>query len=213
MHLCSPSTELFAFLPLEVVGLPLAESNELYATDESGVLCSPAESYCARLSPCSQEEADNRLLLDAADAAQKECRKVAILTVDTDVVIFAVASFSKTVPDPFLVAFGVASNCRYIAVHEIVFIMNPTECLTLPEPHAFIVCDTVPSFAGRGKKTAWEIWKSFSEFTLLPCVVESHPTPGDIRGISSPSRSISGVSSHVADGGSARVPHECVQPS
>ena len=48
---------------------------------------------------------------------------------------------------------------------------------------------------------------------MLPCAVESHPTPGDIRGSSSPSRSISGLSSHVADGGSARVPHECVQPS
>ena len=32
-------------------------------------------------------------------------------------------------------------------------------------------------------------------------------------GSSSPSRSISGVSSHVADGGSARIPIECVQPS
>ena len=42
MHLCSTSTELFAFLSLEVVRLPLAESNELYATDGSGVLCSPA---------------------------------------------------------------------------------------------------------------------------------------------------------------------------
>ena len=73
--------------------------NELYAKDGSGVLCSPAESYCvlAGLSPCSQEEADTRLLLDAADVAQKECKKVTILTVDTDVVIFAVASFSKTV--------------------------------------------------------------------------------------------------------------------
>ena len=49
--------------------------------------------------------------------------------------------------------------------------------------------------------------------TLLPCAVESHPTPGDSRDSSSPSRSISGVSSHVADGGSARIPHECVQPS
>ena len=49
--------------------------------------------------------------------------------------------------------------------------------------------------------------------TLLPCAVESHPTPDDIRGSSSPSRTISGVSSHVADCGSAPVPHECVQPS
>ena len=30
--------------------------------------------------------------------------------------------------------------------------------------------------------------------TLLPCAVESHPTPGDSRGSSSPSHSISGVS-------------------
>ena len=117
MHLCSTSTELFAFLSLEFVRLPLAESNELYATDGSGVLCS-AESDCARDSPCSQEEADTRLLLDAADAVQKGCKKVAILTVDTDVVMFAVASFSKTVPDQFLFAFGDPSNCRYIAVHN-----------------------------------------------------------------------------------------------
>ena len=160
MHLCSTSTELFAFLSQEVVRLPLAEGNELYATDGSGVICSPAESYCASLSPCSQEEADTRLLLDAADAVQKGCKKVAILTVDTDVVMFSVASFSKTVPDQFLFAFGVASKCRYIhvAVHEIVFTMNPTKCLTFPEPHAFIACDTAPSFAGRGKKTTWDIW-------------------------------------------------------
>ena len=50
-------------------------------------------------------------------------------------------------------------------------------------------------------------------FNLSPCAVESHPTPGESRGSSSPSRSISGVSSHVADGGSARIPLECVQPS
>ena len=63
----------------------------------------------------------------------------------------------------------------------------------------------------------YSVGSQSSHFTgciiLSPCAVESHPTPGDIRGSSSPSRSISGVSSHVADGGSARVPHECVQSS
>ena len=179
MHLCSTSTELFAFLSLEVVRLPLAESNELYATEGSGVLCSPAESYCACLSPCSQEEADTRLLLDAADAVQKECKKVAILTVDNDVVMFTVASFSKTVPDQFLFAFGVASYCRYIAVHEIVFTMNPKKCLTLPEPHAFTSCDTIPSFAGRGKKTTCDIWLSFSE--VNDTCKELQCTPSEIN--------------------------------
>ena len=47
--------------------------------------------------------------------------------------------------------------------------------------------------------------------TLSHCAVESHPTPGDCRGSSSPSRSLYGVSSHVADGGSARIPLECGQ--
>ena len=37
-------TELFAFLTRKVVRLPLAEGKELYVTDGSGVLCSPAES-------------------------------------------------------------------------------------------------------------------------------------------------------------------------
>ncbi len=41
--------------------------------------------------------------------------------------------------------------------------MNPTQCLTLPVFYAFTGCDTVSAFAGRGKKTAWETWKSFQE--------------------------------------------------
>ncbi len=57
------------------------------------------------------------------------------------------------------------------------------------------------------------LFQFLAQTLSLPCAVESHPTPGDSHGSSSPSRSISGVSSHVADGGSARVPHECVQPS
>ena len=53
----------------------------------------------------------------------------------------------------------------------------------------------------------------FKVDTLSLCAVESHPTPGDSRGSSSPSRSIPGIPSHVADGGSARTPLEGVQPS
>ena len=48
----------------------------------------------------------------------------------------------------------------------------------------------------------------FNGITLSPCAIESHPAPGDSRVSSSPSRSISGDSSHVADGGSARIPLE-----
>ena len=52
----------------EAVRLPLAQGKELYATDGTGVLCSPAEPCLACLAPCSQEEAETRLLLHVADA-------------------------------------------------------------------------------------------------------------------------------------------------
>ena len=71
-------TELFAFLSPEAIRLPLvqlADQKELYATDGSGVICSPTDSCLARLAPCSQEEADTRLLLHAADATQKGCKE------------------------------------------------------------------------------------------------------------------------------------------
>ena len=72
-------TELFTFLSQKVVHIPLADGKELYASDGSGVLCSPAESNLARLAPCSQEEADTCLLLHAADAVQKGCTKITII--------------------------------------------------------------------------------------------------------------------------------------
>ena len=60
----------------------------------------------------------------------KGCRKVAICTVDTDVVVLAVASFSKIAPDELWVAFGVKLSFRYIAIHEMVVMVTPTQCLS-----------------------------------------------------------------------------------
>ena len=79
--------------------------------------------------------------------------------------VLAVASFSKMAPDELWVAFGVRPSFRYIDIHQIVATMTPAKYLTLPVCHAFTGCDTVSAFAGRGKKTAWETWKSFPEVT------------------------------------------------
>ena len=52
--------------------------------------------------------------------------------------------------------------------------MTPTQCLTLPIFHAFTGCDTISAVSGRGKKTAWKTWESFSEvnsaFSELRCM-------------------------------------------
>lgn len=117
------------------------------------------------LVPCSHEEADTRLLLHVADAVQKGFRKVYVRTVDTDVVVLAIAMFNQISPEELWIAFGTKSNFRYIPIHEVVAAMDPRVCATLHVFHAFTGCDTISSFGGRGKKTAWNTWNVFSEVT------------------------------------------------
>ena len=67
-----------------------------------------------RLGPYSHEEADTCLLLHMADAVQKGFRKVCVLTVDTDVVVLAIAMFDQISPEELWIAFGTGSNFHYI---------------------------------------------------------------------------------------------------
>ena len=86
-------------------------------------------------------------------------------TVDTDVAVLAVTMFHQIAPEEFWIAFGTGSNFHYIPVHEVVAAMDPRVCATLHVFHAFTGCDTTSSFGGRGKKTAWSMWKVFPEVT------------------------------------------------
>ena len=47
------------------------------------------------LAPCSNEEADTRIMLHLADAVKQEIRSAVIRTVDSDVVILAIQSASR----------------------------------------------------------------------------------------------------------------------
>ncbi len=129
------------------------------------MLSSVVDADMTYLAPCSHEEADTRLLLHAADAVQKGFRKVCIRTVDTDVVVLAIAMFDRIDPEEFWIAFGTGSNFRYIPVHSVAALMNPKARATLHVFHAFTGCDTTSSFAGRGKKTAFNTWNVFPEVT------------------------------------------------
>ena len=86
------------------------------------------ESELTSLAPCSHEEADTRMLLRVADAVQKGMRKVAIRTVDTDVVVLAVVSFNSINPDEL----GTGSSFRYIAVHQLAAAMTQDNVLLSP---------------------------------------------------------------------------------
>ena len=124
------------------------------------MLRSPTGLDVSNIALCSHEKADTRLILNSADALLKGHRRVSIRTVDTDLLVLAVASFDKIKPDEF----GTGSHLRSIAIHELMTEMDSRYCNSLPIFHAFTGCDAV-SFSGRGKKTVWATWRAFLEVT------------------------------------------------
>ena len=74
------------------------------------------------------------------------------------------------------VACGTGKHLRYIPAHAIATALGDEKARSLPMFHAFTGCDKVSSFAGRGKKTAFDIWKSFNEVTPVFLTLSTHPT-------------------------------------
>ena len=111
------------------------------------------------------EEADTHLFLHALNAVQKGYRKLCVRTVDTDVVVLAISLLHHINAEELWLAFGTSSSFRYIPIHEVVKVMDPRTCMALSVFHSFTGCDTVSSFGGRGKKSAWNTWQVYPEVT------------------------------------------------
>ena len=121
-------------------------------TKEKVVLTNTAEDV-SLLSPCSQEEADTRLLLHTSSCAGK----CIIKTVDTDVVVISVAHYFEMAIEELWVELG-TSNVIFYPIHDIAQALGPSMCKALLFFHAFTGCDTVSSFLHIGKKTAWNVF-------------------------------------------------------
>ena len=98
--------ELFRFLALEIQGMDTGQKaiistlNETIITSNDGIQHN-------ELSPCDHEEADTRLIFHAKHCGKVGLKKVLIRSVDTDVVVLAVAFFEKLMLDELRIAFGV----------------------------------------------------------------------------------------------------------
>ena len=125
-----------------------------------GPLANRAESYEALITagqnsikdmesmqPCSHEEADTRILLHVANCAQQGYKRIAIRTVDTDVVVLAVAHFQYLDIEELWINFGVRKHHRMIPAHAISNFLNE-KAKALMMFHALTGCDTVSSFRG-----------------------------------------------------------------
>ena len=102
------------------------------------------------------------MVLHASHAAKHGHHQMLIRTVDADVVVLALFAINRQPAGSELwPAFGTVKNFRY----HIAASLGPEMSCTLPMFHALTGCDTVTSFAGHGKKTAWSTWKSLPELT------------------------------------------------
>ena len=154
--------ELFAFLVNHITHLETTK--HLITTNGSEVVCKP-QWDTSHLAPCDHEEADTQMILHFADVVKEGFRKILLRTVNTGVVVLAVAGAAKLNIEELWVAFGTAKRFRYIPAHEIAVSLGPDMSQALPMFHAYTGCDTVSSFYTRGKKTAWDTWKIFEEVT------------------------------------------------
>ena len=79
--------ELFHFLSKALVESFKQDKKELVVTDGDQVLCVPPQQDVHLLAPCSHEEADSRMMLHVAHAAQHGHHQILVRTVDTDIVV------------------------------------------------------------------------------------------------------------------------------
>ena len=102
--------------------------------------------------------------MHALHCAQSGHRKVLIISVDTDVVVLAIAKFNLSLEELW-VAYGTRKHYRLIPAHAIADSLGEEKARALPFFHAFSGCDTSSSFSSIGKKMAWDTWGVFPDTT------------------------------------------------
>lgn len=152
--------ELFDLLSNYVQSIQI-DGKQIIVTRDTGAISSTSISNSHMISPCNHEEADTRVLLHAHHAVVQGYSRIMIRTVDTDVIVLAIANFKKIGCQELWIAFGVGKHFHYIPIHFIVSSFNNDVCESLPFFHAVTGCDTTSSFHGKGKKTAYDTWMSF----------------------------------------------------
>ena len=98
------------------------------------------------------------MMLHATHTAQSDHSKINIRTVDTDVVVLAVAlARTLKMDNEVWVSFGMGKAFRVLAAHAMARTLGSQKAQTLPMFHALPGRDTVSCFAGSGRRTVWAV--------------------------------------------------------
>lgn len=142
------------------------EGKQIFVTSGAAVI-SRGTDRC--MDSCNHEEADTRILVHLQDAFNNGATTCLVRTVDTDVVVIIIGKLHAMLTDhpsaDVWIAFGTGKSFTHIHVNEICNALGEYQSMALPVFHSFTGCDTTSGFFGKGKKSAWEAWKSYPDVT------------------------------------------------
>ena len=136
--------DLFKFLADRIESENVPVGKQLVTTYGTNVKCTDKVQDTRKLTPCTHEEADTRLMIHVADCPTQGYKKITVRTSDTDVVVLAVYTFSllNIANLQLWIAFGTGKLFRYLAVRNIAEKLGPERARALPLFHSFTGCDT-----------------------------------------------------------------------
>ena len=176
LRLSENKKELFKYLSLQMLE-NWTEHNLVCAFDDICESNNPSLNI-ASIKISNHEEADTRVLLHASNLASGGFSKITIRTVDTDVLVLAIATFSKLkiYVEEFWIDFGSGKNRRFYPIHAIFEDIGEEKAQGMPFFHAFTGCDQVSFLANITKSSAWKIWCSYDEITPYFKMLSQQPT-------------------------------------
>ena len=105
--------------------VPLSENEQLVVTCRNSIITNPPSLPISEfLSPCDHEEADTRMILHMHQILETAF-SVTLRTVDTDVLVLAIAAAANHEFKHIFVDFGVGENRKTLKCHSI---RNRPEC-------------------------------------------------------------------------------------
>lgn len=172
----SNKEELFALLSKRIgIFECQTEGKKIFITSAENVMS------CGErvMQPCNHEEADTRIILHIVDALKNGAKSIFVRTVDTDVIVILAGHYYQLTsfygPLDLWVGFGMGKHYLCYHVNSICEQLGERKANALPLFHAYTGCDTTSSFCGRGKKTAWEAWKSYPKATDAFLYMKENP--------------------------------------
>ena len=166
--------ELFSFISKQLAKTDF-DGKLLLSTEFEKVLSNKPFNVSA-IQPCNHAEADTCIILHLAHASTQGHDKAFVCTVDSDIVVLAIAFFDHLGLSELWIGFGTGKHYRDIAIQSMHTELGTSKSRALPLFHALTGCDTTSHFLGCDKKTAWPAWKStpFLTETMVTLTEDPH---------------------------------------